>query len=66
MGGLDTRVVLRGFAAIASVLAIVWLALWYFIPAPPKTITITAGIKGGAFEYFANRYKSDLPAITSR
>jgi hypothetical protein len=60
MGGLETRVVLRGFAAIASVLAVVWLALWYFIPAPPKTITIAAGVKGGAFEHFANRYKERL------
>ena len=38
----------------------VWLALWYFIPAPPKTITIAAGIKGGAFEHIANRYKERL------
>ena len=32
----------------------------YFIPAPPKTITIAAGVKGGAFEHFANRYKERL------
>jgi hypothetical protein len=42
------------------VVAVVWMALWYFIPAPPSTITIAAGIKGGAFEHIANRYKERL------
>lgn len=41
-------------------IAAVWLALWYFIPAPPSSITIAAGIKGGAFEHIANRYKERL------
>ncbi|HZQ12734.1 MAG TPA: TAXI family TRAP transporter solute-binding subunit [Pseudolabrys sp.] len=56
MGGL----ILRIAAAVICVIAAVWLALWYFIPAPPHEITIAAGIKGGAFEHIANRYKARL------
>jgi TRAP-type uncharacterized transport system substrate-binding protein len=56
LGGL----VWRGLAAVACVIALVWLALWYFIPAPPTAITIVAGLKGGAFEHIANRYRDIL------
>jgi len=28
---------------MASVVAIAWFALWYFIPAPPHELTIMAG-----------------------
>lgn len=37
-----------------------WLALWYFISAPPTSITIAAGTKDGAFEHIASRYKERL------
>jgi TRAP-type uncharacterized transport system substrate-binding protein len=60
MGGLDTRLVLRGFAAMASVIAVVWLAFWYFIPAPPSSITIGAGVAGSATEHIAVRYRERL------
>ncbi len=60
MQGLETRVLLRGIVAIVSVAAIAWLALWYFIPAPPSTITIAVGLKGGSFEYIARRYRERL------
>ena len=60
MGGFGTRMALRSLAAVASVVVISWLALWYFIPAPPHELTIAAGIKGGAFEHIANRYKARL------
>lgn len=60
MEGLITRVLLRGIGAIVAVGAIAWLALWYFIPAPPSTITIAAGLKGGSFEYIAQRYRERL------
>ena len=63
MGGFDTRAVLRGFAAIVSMVAVVWLALWYLIPAPPPAITIAAGLKGGSFEYVARRYQ-ERPLFT--
>jgi hypothetical protein len=55
-GGLGLRIA----AAVLCVIAVVWLALWYFIPAPPHELTIAAGIKGGAFEHFANRYREIL------
>jgi len=58
--GISSRIALRLAATILCVVAAVWLAFWYFIPAPPKTITIVAGLKGGAFEHFANRYKERL------
>src|SRR5690348_16970530 len=55
-GGLGLRVVVATVCAIA----LVWLALWYFIPAPPTTITLAAGLKNGAFEHIAKRYKKRL------
>lgn len=52
--------VLRALATLLCLIAAVWLALWYFIPAPPHELTIAAGIKGGAFEHIAARYKEQL------
>jgi uncharacterized protein len=60
MWGWDARVVLRGVAATLSVLAVAWLALWYFIPAPPSAITIGVGTKGGPFEDLALHYRDRL------
>jgi hypothetical protein len=60
MGGWAGGVAVRVLAALVCVIAAVWLALWYFIPAPPHEITIAAGTKGGAFEHIANHYKARL------
>ena len=60
MGGWVVGICLRVLAAIVCLVAVVWLALWYFIPAPPSTITIAAGIKGGTFSEFAERYREKL------
>jgi TRAP-type uncharacterized transport system substrate-binding protein len=60
MGSWVVAICLRVLAAVLCVGAAVWLALWYFIPAPPSTITIAAGIKGGAFEHIANSYRERL------
>ncbi len=60
MGGWGSGIILQSLAAILFLVAAVWLALWYFIPAPPTTITIAAGLKGGAFEHIANRYREIL------
>ncbi len=60
MGDWGSGIVLRAVGAIACLIAVVWLALWYFIPAPPTTITIAAGLKGGAYEHIANRYRDIL------
>jgi len=53
-------VLLRALAAIMCIAGVVWLGLWYFIPAPPSTITIAAGLKGGAFEQTASHYREIL------
>jgi TRAP-type uncharacterized transport system substrate-binding protein len=60
MGNGALGIFLRALAALVCLVAVVWLALWYFIPAPPSNITIAAGIKGGAFEHIANRYREKL------
>src|SRR5690242_19198199 len=54
------QIVLRALAALLCIIAAVWFALWYFIPAPPHEFTIAAGIKGGAFEHIAERYRERL------
>jgi hypothetical protein len=58
--GWEYRTIIRAFATMLVVVAVVWLALWYFIPAPPHELTIAAGAEGGAFEHIANRYKERL------
>jgi hypothetical protein len=60
MGGWVVGICLKVFAALLCAVAAVWLALWYFIPAPPHELTIIAGLKGGAFEHIADRYKERL------
>jgi TRAP-type uncharacterized transport system substrate-binding protein len=52
--------VFRVLAALFCAIAAVWLALWYFIPAPPSSITIGAGVKGSATEHIALRYRERL------
>ena len=47
-------------AAILCTLALVWLALWYFIPAPPTKLTISVGPKGSAFEHIGQLYRQKL------
>jgi len=60
MGDWGRGIVFRVLAATICVIAAVWLALWYFIPAPPTTITIAAGIKNGAFDHIAELYRERL------
>jgi TRAP-type uncharacterized transport system substrate-binding protein len=60
MAWWEKRVVLRVLAATLAVAAVTWLALWYFIPTPPSKITIAVGIKGGAGEQIAERYRERL------
>ncbi len=49
--------VIRGIAALIALIMVTWLALEYFVPSLPTTITIGAGGKGTSFEYFAERYR---------
>src|SRR5260221_14479932 len=60
MWGLSWASLLKGLAALVSVLGVVSLALLHFFPAPPSTITMAAGIKGGSYELLADRYKEIL------
>ena len=60
MGGLGARLILRGLAAIVSVVAVTWLALWYFIPTPPSTIVMSAGYKDGSLHRIAEHYRERL------
>lgn len=60
MAWWEKRVVLRVLATILAVAAVGWLALWYFVPAPPSSITIAAGIKNGPFRRFAENYQRRL------
>jgi|SRR5208337_755734 len=49
-----------GFAAILCIVGIASLALIYLFPAPPSTITMAVGFKGGSYEVNAARYKEIL------
>jgi TRAP-type uncharacterized transport system substrate-binding protein len=51
---------LRALVAIICVAGAVWLGLAHFNPAPPSTITIATGPKGGAYEFFAQQYREKL------
>src|ERR1051325_9199506 len=60
MGSLAAGLGLRVLAAIACLVAVVWLALWDFIPAPPHELTIATGIENGAFSEIAEHYQQKL------
>jgi TRAP-type uncharacterized transport system substrate-binding protein len=62
MRPLERRLALRSLMATLVVMGLVWLALWYFIPAPPTQITISAGVKNGAFDHLAELYRQKLAA----
>jgi TRAP-type uncharacterized transport system substrate-binding protein len=51
---------LRALVAIICFAGAVWLGLAYLNPAPPSTITIATGPKGGAYEFFAQQYREKL------
>jgi len=44
-------------AAILCIVGITSLALIYFIPAPPKTVTLATAFKGTSFDYYGGRYR---------
>ena len=60
MLGFNRWHLLKVLAAILCIASIVWLALAYFIPAPPSTITIATAYKGTAYERFALSYREKL------
>jgi len=60
MLGFNRWHLLKGLAAILCIVGIVSLALAYFIPAPPSTITIAVSFKGSSYERFALHYRETL------
>ena len=57
MLGFNRWHLLKGLAAILCMVGIVSLALIYFFPAPPSTISIAVGFKGGSYGLIAENYK---------
>src|ERR1700691_4051909 len=51
---------LRALVAIICLGGIVWLVVEHLNPAPPSTITIATGGKGGTYEFFAEQYREKL------
>jgi hypothetical protein len=60
MLGFNRWHLFKGLAAILCILGMVSLALNYFIPVPPRKITIGTGFKGGSYEFYAQKYKEIL------
>ncbi len=47
----------RTIGIALCIVVISWLALAYFVPSPPSTITIATAFKGATFDYFGRRYR---------
>jgi TRAP-type uncharacterized transport system substrate-binding protein len=60
MLGFDRWHLLKGMAAILCMVGIVSLALIYFFPAPPSTISMAVGFKGASYGFIAEHYKDIL------
>ena len=60
MLGVNRNHLLAGLAAILCIAGLAWIALDHFVPAPPKKITVAAGSKGGAYEFYARKYRDIL------
>jgi TRAP-type uncharacterized transport system substrate-binding protein len=60
MLGLGWSGLIKGLAAFLCILGVVSLALIYFFPAPPSTIAMAVGFKGGSYGLIAEHYKDIL------
>ena len=60
MLGLNRWHLLKGLAAVLCFVGIASIALLYFFPAPPSTISMAVGFKGGSYGFIAERYKDIL------
>lgn len=58
MLGLSWSGLIKGLSAFLCILGVVSLALIYFFPAPPSTIAIAVGFKGGSYGLIAEHYKN--------
>jgi hypothetical protein len=57
MLGFSRWQLLKALAAIVGIVGTISLALLYFIPSPPSTVTMATGNKGGVFEYYGRQYR---------
>jgi len=57
MLGFNRWHLLKGFAAILCIAGIASLAVAYFIPAPPTTVTIATAFKGSTFVFYGEKYR---------
>jgi TRAP-type uncharacterized transport system substrate-binding protein len=57
MLNLGQGYLIRWLATIFCIVGISWLALEYFVPSPPSTITIATALKGTTYGYFGQRYR---------
>jgi TRAP-type uncharacterized transport system substrate-binding protein len=57
MLGFSRWQLLKGLAAVVGIVSTISLALIYFIPAPPSTVTMATAFKGSSFEYYGQRYR---------
>ncbi len=57
---LSRQRLLAAALSILCALGGMWLALEHLVPAPPKTIIIAAGSRGGAYEFYAQKYRDIL------
>lgn len=60
MFGPGRRPFLALSLAVLCVAGLGWAALSHFVPAPPKKIVIAAGSRGGAYEFYARKYRDVL------
>ena len=60
MPGFSRWYLFGSLAAMLCIVAIVCVALSYFIPTAPPTVTLATGFKGSSFEAFGRRYQEIL------
>ena len=60
MLGFNRWHLFKGLAAILCIVGMSWLALDYFVPAPPSKFTIATGAKNQTYEAIGKRYRDIL------
>ena len=50
----------KALVAILCLAGAIWVVFEYVNPAPPPTITMATGFRGGAYEYFGKQYQERL------
>jgi len=57
MLGFSRWQLFKGLALAVGIMGVVSLVLSYSIPAPPSTVTMATGNKGGVFPYYGRQYR---------